>query len=164
MTTAMPYLLFQYFILFETLQCAFDDLVLHTRSQFGEEGTETGYTNHKVAVFFRVFLRIPEDVCIQHIELDVIAIIIKQGLDQSQHILPALAGLQLIRREFHVHVCCSVLDGILSLRRRHHQCSGPLTSVPGMADKLPSVRATPALLPLGNAPVTIPIRLWILLV
>ena len=40
----------------------------------------------------------------------------------------------------------------------------PLTSVPGMADKLPSVSATPAFLPVGSAPVTIPIRLWILLV
>ena len=41
---------------------------------------------------------------------------------------------------------------------------GPLTSVPGMADRLPSVSATPALLPFGSAPVTIPIRLWMLLV
>ena len=41
---------------------------------------------------------------------------------------------------------------------------GPLTSVPGMADRLPSVSATPAFLPVGSAPVTRPIRLWMLLV
>ncbi len=33
---------------------------------------------------------------------------------------------------------------------------GPLTSVPGIADKLPSESATPAFLPVGNAPVTKP--------
>lgn len=41
---------------------------------------------------------------------------------------------------------------------------GPLTSVPGIAERLPSVRATPAFLPVGKAPVTMPIRLWTLLV
>ena len=36
---------------------------------------------------------------------------------------------------------------------------GPLTSVPGMAERLPSVSATPAFLPFGSAPVAMPIGL-----
>ena len=70
--------------LFETLQGPFNDLVLHARVQLGEEGAETGYPNHKVAVVFRMFLCIPQDVGIKDIELNVIAIIVEIGLDQIQ--------------------------------------------------------------------------------
>ena len=53
----MPYSnFFLILMLFGTLQCPFDDLVLHTHMELCEEGAETGYPDHKVAVFFGVFL------------------------------------------------------------------------------------------------------------
>ena len=75
------------------LQGAFDDLVLHAHVQAGEESAETGHPDHEVAVVLGVFLGIPEDVGVQHVELDVIAIIVKIGLDKIQYVVPALAGL-----------------------------------------------------------------------
>ena len=54
MTIAMPYFIFTNSALFETLQRAFNNLVLHTYMQLGKERTETSYTNNKVTVFFRM--------------------------------------------------------------------------------------------------------------
>ena len=53
---------------------------------------------------FRVFLCVSEQFGIQHIELNVIAVILEQGSDQVQHAVPAHAVLELIGRELHVHV------------------------------------------------------------
>ena len=64
------------------LQGTGDDLFLNARSQLGEESTETGYPNHKVTVVFRVLLRVPEYFCVEHIELNVITIIVKIRLDK----------------------------------------------------------------------------------
>ena len=67
--------------------------------QPGEERTETGHPDHEVAVILGVLLGIPEDLGVQHVELDVIAVVVKIGLDKIQYVVPALAGLELIRRE-----------------------------------------------------------------
>jgi hypothetical protein len=56
------------------------------------------------------------------------------------------------------------LTGSLLLDADITSAVAPLVSVPGMADRLPSVSATPSFLPVGNAPVIRPIRLWMLLV
>ena len=85
-------------MLFATLHGAFDDLILHAHMQLGEERAEPGHPDHEVAVFFRVLLGIPEDFGVQHIELNMITTIFKQGPDQAQHIIPAFAGIELIRR------------------------------------------------------------------
>ena len=123
MAIAMPYLNF-FSILFysQRMQGPVDDLVLDTHVQFGEEGAETGHPDHQVAVFFRVFLCIPEDLGVQHIELDMIATIIEQCLDQMQHIVPAFAGFELIRRKLHVHVRGTPFHCIIAFGCRHHQC------------------------------------------
>jgi len=56
------------------------------------------------------------------------------------------------------------LHSIIALAADITSAVGPLTSVPGMAERLPSVSATPAFLPFGSAPVAMPIGLWTLLV
>ena len=120
----MPYLKLHDFILFAALHGPFDDLILDTYMQFGEECAETGYPDHEVAVIFRMFLCIPEDLGVQHIELNVIAAIIEQRLNQAQYIFPAFTGIELIRREFHVHVRCAIRDGINPFCCRHHERGG----------------------------------------
>ncbi len=101
---APPHRFFCFLSLLAPLQSTFDNFVLYSRLQVYKERTESGDTDHQVAVFFRVFLRVSEDFGIQHIELNVIAVILEQGSDQVHHVVPARAVLELIGRELYVHV------------------------------------------------------------
>ena len=87
-----------------TLESALDNFVLYSFTKLCKESAESGHTDHEVAVIFRVFLRVSQLLGIQHIELNVIAAIREQGSDDVQHGIPALAALELIGRELHVHV------------------------------------------------------------
>ena len=128
------------------------------RVQSREEGAEPGHPDDQVGVLVRVLLRVSQCVGVQDAELDVPAAEVHEGLDQVRRrvsrpfLLFSWSGGSFMFMCDEVYFTASMLFAADAA-----SAVGPLVSVPGMADMLPSVRATRLFLPLGSAPVTSPI-------